>query len=644
MKKLFFLFFFALQCVIINAQSWQWIKGGGADFPCGTNASNDELLYDLKTTENGDIYFASRVAAGTYARFDTAFMAVDGISDVVFGKMNCSGNLLWYKMIGGCGTIAPGGDNCNGIAIDKRGNTYLAGKADYSSTPCRSARFGNDTSVSALAGINYYMYLISYDSIGHLRWLKVDSSLFGYVKHFSIQMTGDGKLFTFTKANGAEFSGYNFNGGYYLMQWDPSTGALLSAIQIVGNVTFDNLTVQIDDYGNLYLAGTSSIDGSVIGTDTLHIPASTNQTFIARFDTAGNYYWLRQSGGRSSGFYDLATDKNGNAYCAGVSGVLCYFNQDTIYDAYTISSPPVLVKYDSSGNVKWVRVVGHVNAYCEARNVYVNDKNEIYWSGYTSGTDYFGRDTITLPGAYDVFLCKMDTAGNFVNNQFIYNYTLDSYTGAITSDNSGNVYVGGYSDGAMYAGTDSTYYYGGYSDFFIAKYGTAGCACVKPISGVQNIDTIGADILLSSNSLYADSLYWFFGDGQGSPLLSPSHHFTAKGYYTVRLVAYNSCGSDTITEHIFISFDEVGISNLGQEDVTVKAFPNPASESVSVLVSDNSSNAEFILLDMTGRVVLQKSLSAGTNNVGLNGISAGVYVWQYHRNNMLLKSGKMVKN
>ncbi|MEW5924650.1 MAG: PKD domain-containing protein, partial [Candidatus Zixiibacteriota bacterium] len=55
---------------------------------------------------------------------------------------------------------------------------------------------------------------------------------------------------------------------------------------------------------------------------------------------------------------------------------------------------------------------------------------------------------------------------------------------------------------------------------------------------------VGTDISFTSLTTNADSVRWYFGDGGESDEANPSHTYTKEGTYTVKLTAYNSCGSD----------------------------------------------------------------------------------------------------
>ncbi|MCK5124902.1 MAG: PKD domain-containing protein [candidate division Zixibacteria bacterium] len=61
------------------------------------------------------------------------------------------------------------------------------------------------------------------------------------------------------------------------------------------------------------------------------------------------------------------------------------------------------------------------------------------------------------------------------------------------------------------------------------------------------------DVYLYNNSQYSTSWLWDFGDGDTSPTQHPTHTYSAPGSYTIKLIAYNDCGSDSMTKVDYIT-------------------------------------------------------------------------------------------
>ena len=84
-----------------------------------------------------------------------------------------------------------------------------------------------------------------------------------------------------------------------------------------------------------------------------------------------------------------------------------------------------------------------------------------------------------------------------------------------------------------------------------------------------------------NNSSDALTYLWDFGDGQTSTEVNPTHAYDQTGLYTVRLTAFNDCGSDFITQEI--SIESLPIAEFS-------ADPTQGCTPLAVQFSDNSSS------------------------------------------------------
>jgi hypothetical protein len=133
------------------------------------------------------------------------------------------------------------------------------------------------------------------------------------------------------------------------------------------------------------------------------------------------------------------------------------------------------------------------------------------------------------------------------------------------------------------------------------------------------------DVSFNNHSQNATSYEWNFGDGTFSTEFEPSHSFTVNGTSPMWLVAFNDCGSDTA----FLDLESVGISEENEiSDLNI--FPNPTLGNLNLdFHSLIHGTLRLELVDLTGRVIIQKSVStiAGQNNLNmdLESASHGMY-------------------
>jgi len=78
---------------------------------------------------------------------------------------------------------------------------------------------------------------------------------------------------------------------------------------------------------------------------------------------------------------------------------------------------------------------------------------------------------------------------------------------------------------------------------------------VQPVSDFTfSIPLCDLAVSLTNQSQNTDSVSWDYGDGVTSTLLNPVHIYSAAGIYTITLISFNQCGSDTITKTVIDTF------------------------------------------------------------------------------------------
>jgi PKD repeat protein len=120
------------------------------------------------------------------------------------------------------------------------------------------------------------------------------------------------------------------------------------------------------------------------------------------------------------------------------------------------------------------------------------------------------------------------------------------------------------------------------------------------------------------------SVMWEFGDGNTSTFANPAYTYNEAGTYEVCLTTFdgeNVCG--------FVC-QEVDVYPLGVNDVKSRSFsiyPNPSNGSFELTNASASGNLEITLYDLSGRMVVNRSVSDASTMVGLNyDVPAGIYM------------------
>ncbi|MDP4265503.1 MAG: SBBP repeat-containing protein [Bacteroidota bacterium] len=160
--------------------------------------------------------------------------------------------------------------------------------------------------------------------------------------------------------------------------------------------------------------------------------------------------WARQMGGTSDDMaFSIAVDAAGNQYITG------YFAGTADFDpgpgTFNLTSPGgdvdiFVVKLDATGNFIWAKQMGG-SIGDAGKSIAVDASGNVYITGSFSGTSDFdpgpGIFNLTSAGSWDIFICKLNSSGNFLWAKRFGASTQEDHGNAITVDASGNVYATG---------------------------------------------------------------------------------------------------------------------------------------------------------------------------------------------------------
>lgn len=240
-------------------------------------------------------------------------------------------------------------------------------------------------------------------------------------------------------------------GFFVLSLFSFAQNSFLWAKQLGSPVNDVALATTTDVFGNVYTTGyffnTIDLDpGPGVYTLTSN---GTCDAYISKLDSLGNFLWAKRIGGINDDTGgSLTTDAAGNIYILGDFQYTADFDPGP--GTYTITSMGSLdifiLKLDPNGNFVWAKSLSGINIgqeYC----IRLDSFGNIYATGYFTGTMDLdpGIATYTLQsqGMQDVFILKLDPAGNFIwANTF--GSTGPDEGNAFDFDNSGNIYLTGY--------------------------------------------------------------------------------------------------------------------------------------------------------------------------------------------------------
>ncbi len=499
MKKLVFILCVFALSARSQSLAFQWAKGIG-----GTSAETGE---GIATDGSGNVYITG-ILQGT-VDFDpgpgTFTLASAGSQDIYVCKLDATGNFVWAKRIGGAGV-----DIGQAITVDGAGNVFVTGYYDGTVDFDPGAATFNLSSSGGSSDI----YILTLNSSGNFM--------------SAVSMGGSGTDRAYSIAT--DISGNVYTTGVYtgLADFDPSAStATLSAVggpdifvsKLTSSGTFvwakslggtssneEGHGIKADGSGNVYVsgffAGTADFDPSAATFNLISNGAADN--FVVKLNSTGNFVWAKQTGGTSTEkTYWLSLDGSGNIYTSGFfSGTVDFDPGAAIANLSTTGlNDGFISKLDASGNYVWARAV-NTNSYVNCNALVIDGSNNVYVTGYFQGTTDFDPSVsfynVTSAGSLDVYILKLDAAGNFVTAK-TFGSTGADFSSSIALDASNNVFTTGYFLGTVDFDPASTIFsltsVAGSSDVFVHKMSP----CTLPASPAD-ITTPGNLSICSSNA------------------------------------------------------------------------------------------------------------------------------------------------
>lgn len=336
---------------------------------------------------------------------------------------------------------------------------------------------------------------------------------------------------------------------------------------------------------------------------------------------AQTFVWAKSLGGSNIDYSaSIAIDGTSNIYTTGYFLGTADFNPGTGTANLTTAgqSDIYISKLDADGNFLWAKRIGG-NSWDDGSGISLDATGNIYVTGHFSGTVDFdpgaGTANLTSAGNYDIFICKLDAAGNFLWAKKIGNSNGD-YSWDIVIDAMSNVYITGQFYGTVDfnpdAGTSNMTSAGG-SDFFVLKIDATGnFVWAKTIGGLNPDVAFDVSVDANGNVFTTGGFNGTvdFNPGTGVFTLSSAGSedvFVLKLDALGNFVWAKSFGGINFDSANSITVDALGnIYSLGTFEGTADFDPNAA---VSNITSSGFYDVFISKLDNSGNFIWAKNLN-----------------------------------
>ncbi|MCC6682499.1 MAG: SBBP repeat-containing protein [Phycisphaeraceae bacterium] len=383
-----------------------------------------------------------------------------GGRDAFVNKYDPTGTLAWTRQLG-----TPKTDHCWGVATDAVGNVFLTGETNGS--------------LDGISAGGWDAFVSKYDTTGNLAWTRQLGASSTDVS-YGVATDTAGNVFITGYTSGS-LGGTNAGGwDAFVSKYNPA-GTFAWTRQL-GTSNYDHsYGIATDTAGNLFITGFT--DGSLGGTN-----AGDYDAFVSKYDAAGTLAWTRQIGTSN---YDnsigVSTDTAGNVFITGTTHGSLDGSNAGRSDAY-------LSKYDTLGNLAWIRQLGTSN----------------YDHSYGIATDAAGNVFITGSmdaGTSDIFVSKYDALGNLAWTQQM---EVSGFSRGVATDAAGNLFITGYTGGDL--GGPSA----GASDPFVIKF-----TSITNLGDANNDQQINlCDLQILGDNWQANGVNWASGDFTGDGLVN----------------------------------------------------------------------------------------------------------------------------
>ncbi|MDY6854418.1 MAG: SBBP repeat-containing protein [Thermodesulfobacteriota bacterium] len=301
------------RAIVVDGDGNVYVTGGS--YGDGTSSDYCTISYD----SNGNERWVKRYDGPAYSDDSARAIVVDGDDNIYitgnsyyYGTWDyCTisydrdGNERWVQRYDGDANHM---DFARAIAVDADGNVYITGGS-----------YGDGTSSDYCT--------ISYDSNGNERWVKrYDGPAYSDDDAFAIVVDDVGNVYVSGYIR-FKISGFNRHEDYCTVSYDRD-GNERWVKRYDGSGNDRAFAIGLDNSGNLYVTGESSVDGT-LDYCTISYDSDGNERWVQRYNGPGNNWDSAAA---------IAVDNNGNVYVTGKS--LGYL---TGYDFCTIkyASDPV---------------------------------------------------------------------------------------------------------------------------------------------------------------------------------------------------------------------------------------------------------------------------------------------------------------
>lgn len=582
--------------------------------------SYDYLFALDNTLDNGFIIGGMSNSAISFDKNEN-YIGPLNFEDYWIIKTNSAGDIEWQNTIGSNGI-----DNLTDIESATDGGFLVAGYT--------VGGISGDKTENVIGG-GCDMWVLKLDDSGNILWQNtIGGNRRDYVR--AVEQTSDGGFIlggnseskaAFDKSQNNRDSLYPFTNDFWIVKID-STGNILWDKTIGGNNEEILYSIEQTMDGGYIIGGTSLSGISGDKNEPNYGPPGSSDYYIIKLDAVGNIIWQQTIGGNADDeFRSIHQTADGGFLIGGYSASAISGDKTEAPIGGVGDHDFWVLKLDAFGNILWQNTIGGSLNDLLYTSLINTDGDFIL--GGISFSGISGDKLTGNIGFYDYWIVKVDHNGELIWEKTIGGSEGD-YLHAITQSADGNLLLGGFSLSNT-SGNKTEDNIGSYTDIWLVNLQPETCGVPTGIA-TNAITQTKATVFWDMNVWASNYQVYYRPVGAISWL---------KKNTTSNIVQLKSLSPGTTYQYkirtkcenlIFSEFSDIlnfttlplRESNMNERSF-IDIYPNPASEEISISLSEDFNNAIIFITNITGNVLLQQNMLTQFMAVNIASIPSGLY-------------------
>jgi hypothetical protein len=641
LKKHILVMALSLAFLSLNAQNFKWAGSFGNEYDLNPIA--------ITSDPSGNVFSIGHFLGKIDFDPGAGKFEINSFSsnDFYISKLDANGKFVWAKRIRNAGHL-----EVSAIVADDSGNVFVAGSFGG------MADFDPDVAEKYLFAEGENVFILKLDAAGTYVWAR---QMGGYddvrdeAWAYAIARDQQGNIFTTgVFSNTVDFdpgpAKYDIsdvdNGDVFISKLDRNGNFVWA--KTVGTTSRDyGVAIATDIHGSVYATGRfqSGMDMDP-GPGTFNLQSKFDDFFILKLNSAGNFAWAKSMGGNAQDYVkDLAVDANGLVVTTGAFQDTADFDPGAgTYKLVSKGFFDIFISaLDTAGNFKWARSMAGTDR-AEGSSVGMDGSGNVYTTGFFTGTvdlDPGLANNTVISKKLDIFISKLDAAGNFVWVKVVSGFSNDQGNG-IDVSSSGNVHLTGTYKGKTdfdpgagileFSPVDADA-----SNIFVMKLGNCNVEITREPAD-KTVDS-GSNALFSVAATEPGSSYqWQQNTGSGFVDLANGGQYAGvkndtllitnvtrlQTKYKYRCVVSDGKCSDTSYGAV-LTVKSTSVQSVA-DLMEIKVYPNPASAVLTIRASSAYPDLRYAIADQAGREILGGKMNEGSATVDISLLNAGFYL------------------